>query len=384
MKHFPFFIRRYTNKVMTGVNGMKIAFIIVGVCFVIGIGVIVAARHYLTKEDPEYLLNYLKKHHNSSLTVSRNGQTVTAIRENNMFPLASTVKIIIAIEYAKQCDEGKIDPSKKVSLEQLDQYYIPNTDGEAHDTWIDYSKGEGLLREGSTTLENVVKGMILFSSNANTEYMMNLLGIENINKVLIELKMDQHEHLYPISSAMLIPAYLKNEYPAYSEKQIENKLREMSNEEYIDHSHRIFTSLTKGEKHIYIENSHSDKSLQKIWSDRLTKSTTAEYAEIMRKLNSKTYFSIGTQERLDAVMEGMMENPKNQEWLMHAGKKGGSTLFVATNAAYATDRDGNSTEIVFFANDLEEVERQKILNNLNGFNLKILRDEDFRKKLEEL
>jgi len=363
---------------------MKIVFIIVGVCFVIGIGVIVAARHYLTKEDPEYLLNYLKNHNNSSLTVSRNGQTLTAIRENEMFPLASTVKIIIAIEYAKQCDEGKLDPSKKVSLKELDQYYIPDTDGGAHETWIDYSKEEGEILDGSSTLENVVKGMILFSSNANTEYMMNLLGIDNINKVREEMEMEDHEPLYPSSSAMLIPAYLKNEYPAYSEKQIENKLREMSKEEYIDLSHRIFTSLTNGEKHIYIEKRHTDRSLQKIWSDRLTKSTTAEYAEIMRKLNSKTYFSEGTQERLDAVMEGMMENPRNQEWLKHAGQKGGSTLFVATNAAYATDRDGNSTEIVFFANDLEEVERQKILNNLNRFNLKILRDEDFRKKLKEL
>jgi D-alanyl-D-alanine carboxypeptidase len=369
---------------VTGVNGMKIVFIIVGVCFVIGIGVIVAGRHYLTKEDPGYLLKYLKNHNNSSLTVSRNGQTLTAIRENEMFPLASTVKIIIAIEYAKQCDEGKLDPSKKVSLKELDQYYIPDTDGGAHETWIDYSKEEGVILDGSSTLENVVKGMILFSSNANTEYMMNLLGIDNINKVREEMEMEQHDPLFPISSSMLIPTYIKNKFPAYSEKQIESKLRNMSKEEYIELSHMIFTSLTNGEKHKYIENLHTDKKLQKMWSDRLTKSTTAEYAEIMRKLNSKTYFSEGTQERLDAVMEGMMENSKNQEWLKHAGQKGGSTLFVATNAAYATDRDGNSTEIVFFANDLEEVERQKILNNLNGFNLKILRDEDFRKKLKEL
>lgn len=363
---------------------MKIAFIIVGICIVIGIGVIVAARHYLTKEDPEYLLNYLKNNSNSSLTVSRNGQNVTAIRENKMFPLASTVKIMVAIEYAKQCDEGILNPSKKVSLEELDQYFIPNTDGGAHETWIDYTKEKGMLRDGSSTLENVVKGMILFSSNANTEYMMNLLGIDNINELQEEMKMKQHELLFPISSSMLIPTYIKNNYPAYSEKQIESKLKDMSKEEYIDLSELIFNSLRKGEKHTYIESIHTNKSLQKMWSDRLTKSTTAEYAEIMRKLNSKTYFSKGTQERLDAVMEGMMENPKNGEWLMHAGQKGGSTLFVATNAAYATDRDGNSTEIVFFANDLEELERQKILYNLNGFNLRTLRDEDFRKKLEEL
>ncbi|MFP3471532.1 hypothetical protein R0J90_15940, partial [Micrococcus sp. SIMBA_144] len=59
-------------------------------------------------------------------------------------------------------------------------------------------------------------------------------------------------------------------------------------------------------------------------------------------------------------MEGIMENPNNQDWLKHAGQKGGSTEFLVTNAAYATDKDGNSTEVAIFTNELERGELEKI------------------------
>lgn len=40
-------------------------------------------------------------------------------------------------------------------------------------------------------------------------------------------------------------------------------------------------------------------------------------------------------------MEQLMQNPKNQKWLLHGGQKGGSTAFVLTLAAYTTDKEGN-------------------------------------------
>ncbi len=364
---------------------MKIALIIIGVCLVIGLILNVAwIRQFTGKKDPDYLINYLKNQENASLTVYRNGETLAAVREDDMFPLGSAVKTIVAIEYARQCEEQKIDPSQNVSLGELDQYYIPDTDGGAHISWLDYSKEHGLLLGDSTNLENVVKGMILFSSNANTEYVMGLLGIDEINGSLEEMGIEKHEALYPIVGAMLVPTYFKLNNPSYTDDYIESRVKEMSKEEYIQVSQVVSEALKEGEKDTYVDNLHTSDFLQRIWSDRLTRSTTSEYATLMGKLNSKTFFQKELQQRLDSVMEGLMENPKNREWLKHAGQKGGSTAFLLTNAAYATDKEGNSTEVAFFTNDLETTEMEEISNNLNEFILKILRDEDFRKKLEEL
>ncbi|MCA1060633.1 class A beta-lactamase-related serine hydrolase [Rossellomorea aquimaris] len=364
---------------------MKVALFISGIVLVIALFIIVAGvRQRADKRDGHYLLNYLKHHKNWSLTVVRNGETLKSVREDEMLPLASAVKTIIAIEYAKQCREQTLDPSHSVSLEELERYYIPNTDGGAHEDWMAYSKDKGLLPGNSTTLENVVKGMIAFSSNANTDYLMDLLGVNEINGLLDDLSIEKHEALYPVVGALLIPTYLKMKGPSYTNDYIESKVKEMSKEEYIRIAQTVSQNLKEGEKGLYLENWHSSKRLDKIWSDRLTRSTTFEYATLMGKLNSKTFFQREIQERLDAVMEVLMESPINREWLMHAGQKGGSTEFLVTNAAYATDKEGNSTEIAIFTNELGAGEFEKISGSLNSFMLNILRDEDFRNKLKEL
>ncbi len=53
-------------------------------------------------------------------------------------------------------------------------------------------------------------------------------------------------------------------------------------------------------------------------------------------------------------------------------------------AMYATDQEGNQTELAFFANDLSTMEQIKLSKNMNAFQLKFLTDEDFRKKVKKV
>ena len=46
-------------------------------------------------------------------------------------PVASTMKLIVALEFTKQVTEGKIDSSSFVSINDVNRYYVPNTDGGA-------------------------------------------------------------------------------------------------------------------------------------------------------------------------------------------------------------------------------------------------------------
>ncbi len=78
-----------------------------------------------------------------------------------------------------------------------------------------------------------------------------------------------------------------------------------------------------------------------------------------------------------------MQNPKNQKWLLHGGQKSGSTAFVLTLAAYTTDKEGNPTEIAFFANNINRIEQTKLSKNMNSFQLKFLTDEKFRLHLQK-
>ncbi|MFH4258814.1 hypothetical protein WAJ21_20580, partial [Acinetobacter baumannii] len=87
------------------------------------------------------------------------------------------MKLIVALEYTKQVTEGKIDSSSFVSINDVNRYYVPNTDGGAQDRWQKYLEKTGKITEGAVSLEEVAKGMVKFSSNANAEYLMELLGL---------------------------------------------------------------------------------------------------------------------------------------------------------------------------------------------------------------
>ncbi|MGV3240937.1 serine hydrolase, partial [Streptococcus hyovaginalis] len=152
----------------------------------------------INKEDPDYIFQFIKENAKServALSINYNKQKWVKVNQNKQLPLASTVKIIIAMEYARQAAEGKIDPLQEVSLEELNSFYIPKTDGGAHEAWI------ANLNDGKETdkvhLSEVAKGMIAYSSNANTEYLIHVLGLENINTSLESLGISNHEPLYP-------------------------------------------------------------------------------------------------------------------------------------------------------------------------------------------
>lgn len=117
-------------------------------------------------------------------------------------------------------------------------------------------------------------------------------------------------------------------------------------------------------------------------SDRLPSSTVEDYVTVMKKINSRDYFSENAQRYLDEVMEYILENPANKEWLEHSGMKGGSTAFVLTKALYATDKQGNKTELAYFLNDLTILEMTRLQMSMNEFELKILTNSEFRKKVK--
>lgn len=121
-----------------------------------------------------------------------------------------------------------------------------------------------------------------------------------------------------------------------------------------------------------------DMETQRVWSDRLPASTARAYRELMQKINGRTAFTPEVNEHLAELLEGLMENPANREWLERAGAKGGSTAFVLTKATYATDKLGDTTALAYFFDDLGVLEGAALQMGLNDFELRLLTDDAFR------
>jgi D-alanyl-D-alanine carboxypeptidase len=315
---------------------------------------------------PEPIVAFLKHNPNrSSIYWMRNDTLLASLRHDHKFPLASTVKIIIAIEFAQQAAAGKINPEEEIPFQDIDVYYVPNTDGNAHPSWKRDLETRKLAGNGKVALLEVAKGMIQFSSNANTEYLMDKLGLDNINANLEKLKLKNHDPIYPFVAALFV---VSNE-------------KKMANEQFVAQVHaldmiayrarcaQIHKQLKDDEDLLFKKKFvFPNMELQKIWSDRLPSSTTEDYASILHKINSRSYFPSKVQKLLENIMEWpMVINPANKELYKHLGMKGGSTAFVLTMSVYITSQKDNKTELAVFFNDLTPEESNQLRASLNDF-----------------
>lgn len=332
------------------------------------------------QQKADSLLQFIQSNPgNSALFLQKNDTVIASLNENKMVPLASTMKIMVAIEFSKQAAFHVFDIESKVALSDLGKYYIPNTDGDAHPSWIKYEKGLGKIVSDSISLLEVARGMIMFSSNANTEYLMDLLGLENINKNYQQMGVKSFTPIYYFVSSLFLYQNPKN----LKEEKVLKQIKSLSDESYRKASMMIHDQLKYNPTYkSTFRPQDLTISMQKEWSERLPASTAEGYGRILKILNSRQIYNEKTYEILSKILETIMENPANQQWLQHAGMKGGSTLFILTKAVYATLKNGDKIELVYFFNHLKGQQENTLEKWMNDFELEVLSSDVFRKKVK--
>lgn len=328
------------------------------------------------------MLNFIQRNKpRSSLYFQKNGVVGASLNENKLMPLASTVKIMVAIEFAKQAAADVFDENNYVAVSDLNKYYVPNTDGDAHPNWLHYELQKGNIVNDSVKLIDVARGMMMFSSNANTEFLMDLLGFDNVKNNVQLLGLINHTTIYPIVSSL----FLYQNPRKYKEDKILKEIDKLTDEDYCRFIYLIHNELKNDTSYkTKFRPGDLSEKMQKLWSDRLPSSTTKEYVRVGAIINNRKYFDVNTYGILAEVMETMMENPANQRLFLHAGMKGGSTIFALTKDLYATLKDGTKIEMAYFFNDLSPQENSKLQSWMSEFELSVLMDDNFRNRLKIL
>ena len=95
--------------------------------------------------------------------------------------LRSVQKMIIALAYARKVASEPSLAAKMVEIAEVDKANPPYFDAGAHEAWKT-TQGQAT----SIPMDKIAKGMMIQSSNACTQYMMDVLGIENINSIISE------------------------------------------------------------------------------------------------------------------------------------------------------------------------------------------------------
>lgn len=344
--------------------------------FLVLIAVVFGTAFIMIKPNKDRITDFIKENpERSAISLSYNKDEIVEHHADKKLPLASTLKIIIAIEYAYQSAEEKISPTTEVSTSELEKYHYPNTDGGAHKNW---KNSLDLADNDTCKLEEVAKGMLRYSSNANAEYLMDVLGTQAINNRIKKLGIKEHDSIYYLVSSLFIKDEL---FAKREEAEALKALKELPINDYITTCTKIHKKLKAD---TFKHDSLNDFGLksQKIWSDRLPASTASEYRKLMEKLNSKE-LPENVHKHLDPVLEFIMENAQNQSWLEHSGMKGGSTASLLTKALYATRKNGNQIALSYFLTDLSYFEQIQLSKSMNAFEIAILQNEDFRNELKK-
>ncbi|WP_166000888.1 serine hydrolase [Bacillus sp. Cs-700] len=320
-----------------------------------------------TKED---LLTYIEHHPDAcSLTLLENERVLLTFNEEKEMPLASTVKFIYLLTFLDGVREKKVNLDEKVQVDDLDVLYFKNTDGGAHPRW----KKEHDIGE-EVTLFQIAQGMMQFSSNACTDFLFHKLGSHKINQSLTKYQLNPHSPIYAISSAMLIPAYLKVE-KGWKKKQIAQEIKEMDQIEFESLANTLLHDVLDGSAEKYLNElaTINDMTIQRVLMDKLPSSTTEQYANLLIRIGESDDLSDDDKDLMDRILGGASEIGKRR-WF-----KGGSTAYTLTSALYNKD-DNGSISLSVFVQDEKRYELLWIRNVFHDILKAIVEDTEFRQK----
>ncbi len=327
---------------------------------------------FIFRSNPSYIAKHiLNSPESTSLYIAVDGEPVITHEDETVRPLASVVKIAVALEYAYQVADGTIDEHTEVPMEDLDLYYVADTDGGAHPNW---KEEEGLADAKTVSLKEAALGMITYSSNANTEYLIDLLGAENINQRMKKEDISPHDPIYPIVSSLLV---VLDEKRHSDSKDWFEELEKVDQVTFAEKSFAIHDQL---KERTFDTSGVEDLSIkeQRIWSDQLPGSTAHAYGDLLRKIVARDFDEEVNDIMHELLRSGIESNPKNKELYNAVGAKGGSTAFILNQAMFVETLDGTQYEFVILTDDLSLYQMLMVSNNLNQFIVEFVNEESFR------
>lgn len=331
--------------------------IIIFLCILLCIGV---GLYSLNSKDEKFIQQLIVSEKDKvSMVVIENNKLIGEMNSESFFPLASVYKLMILIELVNQVENNKIDLQEKIDIEEIEKFNFLKKDVN-YNLW----KNDVVSDNEKISIYEVALGVSQYSSNPNSDYLMNKLGIKNINHTSNNL-VKKHTKLYPITASLLITDYYKR-IKKYDSSQIENKKNSINQEEYEDLSFEINEMI---KNNTYPKNNDlivSEKD-QYFWSSHMPSSTARDYAEILNNLDG-----IFKKNSSSILFKKLIEYEDSKEG--YTGGKTGDTIDT-TNRIILKENKENKMVVVIFTKNLNYYEHIKVENNIDDFIDRILSKE---------
>ena len=238
-------------------------------------------------------------------------------------PLASTMKVLVLAEYARQIEAGALDPAERVPLDSVGVYHVPLTDGGAHRQAL---AGLGRAAGGTVALDDVAWMMIRYSSNAATDYLIARLGRDAVLRSPERAGVLNSDAPLPISG--LFGGANARGVPVTPDQAFARAGRFRSSPGY-RRGQRLSQAFTPV-RLSYVE--------QRRNSHALPAGTAQDYADLMARAFQGTLVSDSVSAHVRDVLGWPMRFGWSQDRFETYGLKSGSVAGVLTRAMYARPR----------------------------------------------
>ena len=274
------------------------------------------------------------------------------------FPLASTYKLVILAELARQTDLGLIDPNEAVPLADVNAYWLPNTDGHAHQMFLDTLPPE----QDTLTVQAIANGMIQFSSNAAADYLFARLDLDGYPDLFQRLGLENTD--LPTSTFLGLYLAAENHESGRADLDTLDAERErLENLFLTDAAWRDAEIDYWADRVERVQQAIADQNYEALMEDYAWQASFFERfgfkgsARDMLRIIESAYQGDTFSERGQAVMQEalgwlMRVNPANREVYDALGTKGGTWAAILTGAWYAEPKDGDPILLAVFYRDL--------------------------------
>ena len=302
-------------------------------------------------------------------------------------PLASTVELQVLLGYGALVARGELAKDLPVSLAEWERYWLPRTDGGAHEYSVRALEAQGAVTDDSVQLDQLALMMARYNDDAAADYLMHKLGRARVEALPIQLGMAEEEPAWPLSGQILSWQNTQLSEPA---AELAQRYAGLDRKAYAAKAWRLSAALAAPARSAQERERLEDDGLTLRLGDQalLTRVTSPRgraraYAELMGRIASS---EVEGAELAQKALAWPLQKPELKAQFDAVGTKPGSLPGLLTSAYFARPKGKDKVRVLaLFLDKLPTAVWLQLMQKFlhQRFELQLLSDDTFFEQVKQ-
>lgn len=303
------------------------------------------------------LVNYIQAHPQNVSVVSYDLSKPDSgiyYEADTLRPMGDLSTLLLAIEYARQVNEGLINPGARVALSKVARFDIPKVYNTYHTEALAELKRKKKIKNGTVSIDDLVRSALQSNDLAASDYLYFRLGAKNVREIPKILHLKTIEAPLPWSGLAVL--WKPSLYHQTAEQRFDS-LKKMPAEKYRNDAIADAQKLETDDAFYHkIQKSFDDNGLDILFSQErkfyeLTpKGSPREMAKVLEKIVSDSLINPAVSRHIRKLLEQDVSGPMLNKLFNEYGGTFDSRMGLLNGADFgiAKRRSGTRVQVVIF------------------------------------